>query len=408
MMRTTTIAIAALLATASHVHAGGFAVAEQSTTASGTAGAGTARTDDASAAWYNPAALADGGGMRFGLGMMAARPALTARAMDGSWETDNESAWVTPPHLNISFAEGAFAAGVAAGVPYGSGVTWPIDWPGRFEIVRSKLEVFRASPFVAYSFGKLKVSAGMHVDRTRMRVGRQLDFIDVEGDVFIDMDGTGWGVDAAAFYSATDDLDVGVTYKSRTSVSLSGGADFDSPDAFSLKTTDQNAGTELTIPDRLAVGAAYRAGTVTVIGDVEMTMWGVYDEIVIDFEMDATPNAVQVNNWKNTMALRAGAEWRPAAGWVARGGAFYDPSPAQDDTLAPSSPDSSRVGLTIGATKAVSKAWHVDAFAERMQLLGRTSANENALAAEYGGHAHMVGFGLRYQPGADDADDDWE
>jgi len=258
--------------------------------------------------------------------------------------------------------------------------------------------VFRASPFAAWRFGKWRVSGGLHVDAARLRVGRQLDFIDTEGDVLVDMDGTGVGLDAAAFYQATDDVDVGLTYKSRTGIDLAGAADFEAtPDAFSMKTVDQNATAHVTIPDRIALGAAWRTGEWTVLGDLEIATWSVYDELVIDFENDATPDAKQTNNWTTTVGLRAGTEWRFARGWVGRGGAFYDPSPAQDDTLAPSSPDSSRVGVTLGATRAIGTDWYVDAFAEHLQLLGRQSQNENSLAAEYSGHARMLGFGVRYQ-----------
>lgn len=402
-MKTTTtaplFALALALTAPAPATAGGFAVAEQSATAGGTGSAGTARDDDASAAWYNPAALADGAGWRFGFGLMAARPSLRAEAMDGSWQTSNEASWSTPPHLNLSFAADAFAAGIYAGVPFGSGVAWPADWPGRFEIVRTRLEVFRVAPFVAWRFGKLRVAAGLHVDAARMRVGRQLDFIDVEGDVAIDLSGTGVGVDAALFYRPSDELDVGLSYKSRTALDLSGAADFEAPDAFSIKTADQHASTSITTPDRLALGARWRRGAWSVLGDLELTLWGVYDEVVIDFEQDATPDAIQTNDWQTTLAVRSGVEWSFSPGWTARGGLYYDPSPARDENLAPSSPDSSRAGLTLGASRALGTAWSIDLFAEHMRLLGRRAANEDALEASYGGYANLLGIGVRYQHG---------
>jgi long-chain fatty acid transport protein len=399
-MKTTLTSVccaALILAATGSADAGGFAVAEQSATAGGTGSAGTARSDDASAAWYNPASLADAGGWRIGFGILAARPNLTAEAMDGSWQTENESTWATPPHINVSFAQGDFAAGVYAGVPFGSGVTWPTDWPGRFEVVRTKLEVFRAAPFVAWRFGKLRVSGGLHIDAARMRVGRQLDFIDVEGDVFIDMSGSGYGVDASVFYQAHPTVDVGLTFKSRTTFDLSGGADFEAPDAFSMKTADQHAKTEITTPDRIALGARWQHDQWAVLGDLEMTRWSLYEKVVIDFENEATPDATQTNNWQTTVTLRTGAEWRFLPGWTGRSGFYYDPSPAQDDTLAPSSPDSLRAGFTLGASRTLGADWTIDAFAEHMRLLGRESANDNALDARYRGSANLFGLGVRYQ-----------
>ncbi len=377
-------------------HAAGFAVAQQSSTASGTAGAGAARANDAGLAWYNPAALADGGGWRIGLGLTLARPALTAEARDGSWSTDSENGWSTPPHLDVSRAAGDFAIGLSLGVPFGSGVSWPADWPGRHEIVRSQLEVFRAAPFLAWRSGAWRVAAGLHFDAGRLRVARKLDFIDLDGDVQIDMDGVGMGVDASVFWQAHAELDVGLVYRSRTTIAFDGGADFDAPDAFSEKTADQAASAEMTLPDQLVLGARWHRGRWAALADLELTTWGVNDRLVVDFVNEQTPDATQDNGWGATLAVRTGAELHPTTAWTARAGLYFDPTPAPDDKLAPSSPDSSRVGATLGASYALSGSWSVDAFYERMFLLRRESASMEALAASYGGSAQILGLGLRW------------
>jgi long-chain fatty acid transport protein len=378
-------------------HGAGFALAEQSATAGGTGAAGAAREGDAGLAWYNPAGLADGRGWRSGAGLLLARPVLEAKAMDGSWASENEAAWATPPNLSLTYAHGAWAAGVWVGVPFGSGVSWPADWPGRHEITRSQLTVFRVAPFAAWAFGdgRLRVSVGAHVDAGRLEVARKLDFIDVDGDVHIDMDGVGVGFDAALWWRAHDEVDVGLVYKSRTSIDLEGGADFETPDAFTEKTADQMARTTLTLPDRIVVGGRWHRGAWAAVADVEVTLWGVNDTLVIDFERDQTPDVHQVNDWSATVALRGGVEWNRRK-LTLRGGAYFDPSPAPDDTLAPSSPDSSRAGVTVGAGWQLSRTVAVDAFYEHMRLLGRSSSGDEALAATYGGTAHMIGLGVRW------------
>jgi long-chain fatty acid transport protein len=386
----------ATLAAPGGSHAAGFAVSEQTATASGTAGAGVAREDDAGLAWYNPAALADAGGWRVGFGLTLARPSVSASATDGSWSSDAERTWATPPHLDASWAAGPFALGVAVGVPFGSGVSWPADWPGRHEITRSELQDFRVAPFVAWRFGALRVAGGVHVDAARLRVGRKLDFIDVDGDVAIDMDGRGLGFDASAFWQASADLDVGLVYRSRTPIAFSGGANFTTPDAFSEKTADQEAKADITLPDEIVLGARWQHGRWAALADVELTTWSSYDTLVIDFHNDVTPDVVQDNGWKTTLALRGGGELRPSAKLTLRAGAYYDPTPAPDDKLAPSSPDSSRTGVTAGATYALSKAWSVDAFYESMWLMRRESSSMESLAASYSGTAQILGFGMRW------------
>lgn len=384
-----------LMALAGSARAGGFALAEQSAVAGGTGSASTARADDAGAAWYNPAALADDGGFRLGFGLLAALPSVRAEAMDGTWSASTESGVSTPPHFQASFAQNDLAYGLSVGVPYGGGVTWPEDWAGRHEIISSRLEVFRVAPFVAYRFGRVRVAAGVHADFGRMRINRSLDFVDTEGDVHLDMDGRAFGFDLAAYYQATDTLAVGASYKSRATLELSGGADFDAPDAFNMKTVDQHVGTSVALPDRLAIGAHWTRDRLRVLGDLEITTWGRYDELAIDFENEATPDTTLVTAWGTTVGLRAGAEYAAREATTVRGGAFYDPSPAPDQNLAPSSPDSTRVGVTAGLSHRVGNDTSVDAFYEYMQLLGREAGGTENLAARYGGRAHILGVGVR-------------
>jgi long-chain fatty acid transport protein len=378
-------------------HAGGFALSEQTAVSAGTGGAGAGRADDPSAAWHNPSALADGGGLRVDLSMIFARPSLEARALDGSWSQGNDAAWATPPHLDVSFARGPWAAGLSLGIPFGSGVTWPGDWAGRHEIVASRLEVLRAAPFVAWRFGKLRVAAGVHADFGRLQIARNLDFIDMEGDVAIDMDGRAFGVDASAFYQARPDLALGLVYRGASSMPLAGGANFTAPDAFSTKIADQTATSRLELPAQLIAGARFARGAVAVLADVEWTRWSTSERLVIDFAEMATPDVTQMQHWRNTLALRGGAEY--ARGRLTlRGGGYVDQSPAPTSTLAPSSPDSSRLGVVAGASWRINRQLRVDGFLEQMFLLRRDSTNVDALQASYGGRATLAGLGVAWTP----------
>lgn len=385
----------ALLVAAGVAHGGGFAVAEQSAVAGGTASASTARADDAGAAWYNPAALADDGGLRVGLGVLAAAPSVRAEAMDGAWSAETLSGVSTPPHLQVSFATGDLVFGAAAGVPYGGGVTWPEDWAGRHEIISSRLEVFRVAPFVGYRIGALRVAAGVHADFGRMRINRTLDFVDTEGDVHLDMDGRAFGIDLAAYVQASPEVAVGVSYKSRATLELRGGADFEAPDAFNMKTQDQYVGTVVELPDRIAVGARWHRDRWSVLGDLVITTWARYEQLAIDFDREATPDTTLVTAWGTTVGLRGGAEYAVRPSTVVRGGGFFDPSPARDQHLAPSSPDSTRVGVTAGASHEIARDVTVDGFYEYMHLLGRENGGMDNLAARYGGRAHILGLGVR-------------
>lgn len=396
-MKTLTISVFTTVLGLGSATAGGLAVGEQNAVSAGTGGAGAARGDDPGAAWHDPAALADGGGWRVGFSLALARPALTAKAMDGSWSADTDSAWSTPPHLDASFARGRWAAGIALGVPFGGGVQWPATWPGAVEAVQTQLMVLRAAPFVAWSFGKLRVSAGLHLDAGRLQIQRNLDFIDTQGDVRLDLSGRGAGVDAAAYWQARRDLSVGLVYRGRTTLDFDGNANFTAPDAFSEKTPDQTARTSMTMPDTLVLGTHYTRGAYAAVLDLEWANWSVNRRTTVSFTNASTPEAVQENDWHDTIAIRAGGEWTRDR-LIVRGGGYYDPSPVPAAHLTPSSPDATRLGLTAGASYRIAPTWSADVFAERMWLLRRETTSTDTMAATYGGTAIVLGAGVRWTP----------
>ena len=385
-----------LLLSSSAAYAGGLAVGEQNAVSAATGGAGAARDDDAGAAWHVPAALADGGGWRVGLSLALARPALQAEGDD--WTASTESKWSTPPHLDASFAHDRWAAGIAIGVPFGGGVTWPSTWPGATQAVRTELLVLRFAPFAAYRLGPIRIAAGVHFDAARLQIQRNLDFIDMQGDVRLDLAGQAFGVDASAYYAPRADLGLGVTYRSRSTFDFDGNANFTAPDAFSEKTPDQTATTSMTMPDQIVLGARYRRGALTALADIEYTRWSVNQRTVVDFANDATPNAIQENGWHNTAALRTGVEWKSGETVDGRAGGYYDPSPVPAEHLTPSSPDSTRVAATAGASWRFAPAWTADVFGEHMWILRRDTTSVDTMPASYGGTALVLGAGVRWTP----------
>jgi len=69
--------------------------------------------------------------------------------------------------------------------------------------------------------------------------------------------------------------------------------------------------------------------------------------------------------------------------------------PPPDETLSPSSPDSTRLALTAGLSVHLRQDLALDAYYEHLRLLERESASEDAPEASYTGHAHLLGLGLR-------------
>lgn len=390
------VSLALVLALPAGASASGFTFSQQSATASGTGGAGAAREFEPGLCWLNPAALADGRGMRLGLGLTLGVPSITAEARDGSVQTDSETSVAPVPHLDVAWSGGAFVMGIALGVPFGSSVTWPSDWPGRRENRLSYLAVFRAAPFLGWNFGSLRLAAGLHFDAARMKIGRRLGLGDEEGEATLDLDGTGLGLDAAAFLEPTDSFTIGLTYRGRTGLNLSGGADFEVPRPLTQKVSDQGAKTHVVMPDQLVLGVRAHGANWALLADLEVTLWSVYDRLRIDLADPEMTDIVESANWATTVAVRGGGEMQASPDWTLRAGAYFDPSPVPDATVNAGVPDSSRLGVTVGTSVQLSKQWSLDGFYELMWLVRRGTSSVEALPLTYGGMGHFAGLGLRF------------
>lgn len=394
----TALALALALAVLFPCHvarAGGFAIGQQGAEAAGTGSAGTARSGEAVCAWLNPAALTDGGGFRLGVGATLAFPSIHAEALDGSWSTRTERAISTPAYVYASFAMEKWALGLTFNVPYGSGIRWPEGWPGRFESLRSQPQFFRVAAFFAYRFGPFAIAAGPQVDIGRVETIRALDFVDQEGRVHLLLSGVGAGGHAGIFWRATQWLDLGFTYKSRTLVRLAGDADFTVPDSFVHRAPDQAAKATFTLPDRFALGLLGRFGPFRALLDLELTLWSVYDRLVVDFAYEGTEDSVVVNQWSPSVSVRGGSEYSPLPWLTLRLGLYFDQTPVPSRNLYPSSPDSHRVGVTLGAGARLGAHVYLDLFYDFAALLGQESTSDSAILARYSGQIHYVGLGLR-------------
>ncbi len=391
---------------ASRARAGGFEVPDQSAVAGATGGAGTARRGDPSSAFYNPAELADDRGFRGGLGILLAAPSISAEGLEDPHETSRTVTSISPPpHLHLSYSDDVWAFGAYLGVSHGTSVTWPDGWWGRYEAMSSGLLVLRAAPFFALRLGgdhgliagapDIRVSIGAHVDVARVETSRMLDFIDVEGRVHALLWGAGVGGEASIYWQATPELAIGLAYKSRTWMRASGDADFTVPDAFLGRAPDQRASSEVVIPDRLVLGAAWQEPVFGIFLDVGYTAWSVRNRQAVDFSHEGTTDTDVPLRWSDTLVFRLGGEVTPIEWLHARAGLYYDMNAAPEDTLAPSTPDMARFGVTLGVGVDITRELGVDASYAYVAFLGREATGPDAPLARYSGELHVASLTVR-------------
>ncbi|MDA1266329.1 MAG: outer membrane protein transport protein [Planctomycetota bacterium] len=371
-------------------YAGAYELVYQDVESAGMGHAGVSAT---TSPWRNPAGLVGEGAVAstdgFGIRSQVRAQALQT-AYDAPWEASTENPLALAPSLGFSVGGMAWSAGLVANVPFAGGLRWPSDWPRRFEVVSSSTRVYRLSPFVGAQRGPLAVAAGPHVDVATLSVEKATHHVSEEGAVALQLAGRGLGVDLA-LHLDLDTVDLGLVVRSRSRVGLAGLADFDVPPEFAASYPDQTVSSELTLPDLVVLGVGWRHLRM----DLARTSWSVNQQLVFDFE--SSEDLVQHNRWSNSWALRVGGE-QPLGPLQVRGGLYVDGltgAPVPAETLSPASPDSERIGLTLGVGGSIVDRVSVDASIEHLRLLQRSSESPDAAEAAYFGSAWVVGLGVQ-------------
>jgi long-chain fatty acid transport protein len=394
---------AALLLASRDANAAGTDLPDQAASASGTGGASTARSGDPAAAYFNPAALVDGKGLRAGVGSTFALASLSAESSPGapppSFAIGTERSLRAIPYLAASYAYEWLMAGVSVHVPFGGGVAWPASSPLRFEAVESSVRVIRIAPFLGLGGRRASIAVGPHFDLGSLEVKRATNHVLEEGSVHLASSGSSVGGQIAALVRPVDELAIGVSYKSKSAIPLTGDADFEVPPTFAPQYPDQAVHSRLKLPERIAVGVAWSIVRSTrLFVDATYTGWATNDALVFDFESAQTPDSRIDNDWRDTLALRAGVEHDLNESFTLRGGLFVDgvagpAAPAHN--LSPASPDMTRVGGSFGAGVTLIEGVALDAFYQPFVLLSRTSTSADYPLATYSGSAHLFGLGAR-------------
>jgi long-chain fatty acid transport protein len=372
--------------------AAGFAVASQGAESLGLAGAATARGDVDDAGFYNPAAWALRPGLFAAAGATWVQAALQhSHPATGDHRANTPAA--LPPYLYLAESDGEFSVSLAGNIPFGSGLSWAEDWPGRFEVTAISLRAYEASAAAALRLGNLAASAGVRVLPASVSLSRRIDAVASEGSVTVEADGFGWGGQASLLWRPPGGFAVGASYRSQVRLHLEGNANFaDVPVELAARAHDGPASTTLTLPDRAALGTSYQHGQWTASADLEWTHWSLLRAIEIDFLDAATPDVSQPRQWQDVFAFHLGAEFAARPDLSLRAGIAYDQSPAPAATLSPSSPDGDRVLASVGASYRLGPVGLHLAYAHT--FIGSRVVAGDSLPGRYEASADLLSLGV--------------
>ncbi len=445
--------------------ASGYRFGSQSVSAQGTAESNGAEAADASTIFANPAGLSRLEGRQFMGGITALVPHSTyqdsgstrfTRTPTGGKASQDDyapSAVAAPSLYYSQKIDERWSAGVGVFVPYGTKLDYDQDWAGRYSLTNIKLEAVTINPSVsfkvdehhAFGFGVdaefMKARLGQGVDvpgtiaaaqatgtgavlaRQIAALGGNPALLARAGDAHAGVEGKDWGYgfNLGYLYAPNESTRFGIAYRSSIKHELKGGAVWD----FSTVTTDpvvnqvlqaaahrsnSAARVELRTPETLSVNAFHQfdakwAG----MADVTWSRTSRMENIDIQFVGTAEGDETIRQQWKNTVRVSLGANYKLNEQVTLRGGIAHDDAPVRSEALRHAAlPDADRMQLSFGANWKLTPNASVDlaySYLDFKDASGNYSNNCNPTATSCTGNGettrgtwktHMQLLGLAY------------
>jgi long-chain fatty acid transport protein len=270
--------------------------------------------------------------------------------------------------------------GIGAFTRYGLGVTYPDDWPGRFNIYEVALLSASLNPNIALAVtDKLSVATGLefiYVMLDLRKRGIVHPVLGGEYDAHIKgADGTGVGLALSAHYQFNEHWAAGIIYRSQMKISARGDMRFSNVSmeipagVFAAHFPDGRASSSVILPDSIAGGIAWMPREdFSIELSAIWTRWSTYKALNIETPIGPDSNP---KNWKDVWRFGAGIEY-DVLDWLAlRAGFARALSPMTEpyqDYLAPSS---SRNTYSLGAGFK-QNAWTFDLAYAFIDVKGRS------------------------------------
>jgi len=436
------LAVAASLLLPAPVSASGYGVREWSAVAMGSAYAGASATNsDATFLAYNPASLAGVGSYDSSLSLAGLFPASSATYTGATTSAGTPTGGLATPDKIIKDAfvpniaarvrlSPDLALGLAVYAPWGLSTDYEDGWAGRYYALKSDLLTVDIVPTVSYQISdRFALAAGIQVQYAKGTLANAIDIGTLgalftipgaipgtqDGNIVYDSDGWGVGFTLGAMGKLSDDITIGVAYRSAVSHSLNGPLDFtldsDGVGAVIAGATglfaDTDAETTLTTPDRVSAGFRFRLnGQWTALGEVDWTNWSRFQELRVVPDNPLQPDDVTIAQWEDSWFASLGVEYQANEQWTLRAGAGIDQSPIPDATRNPRIPDADRTWVSIGFTVALSQSLNLSASYSHLFLPDEPIAlnqlqDGNALRGNITGDgevgADFIGLQLNYR-----------
>ncbi len=357
-------------------------------------GTGTGWVWDAATIYYNPGGLARLKSIQGYASMGLIMPSTAFGNQMSSATTQRQT--FTPFNFYVGgpiMQDSKFALGLGVYTMAGIGLKWDDQWIGRYIIQSISLKAvgiqptfsYRCSDFISvgagfvYAVGTLDMRQSLPVHGQYGPGGSTDD----DGSAHLHGNANGVGFNLGIHLKPTDNLQIGLTYRSQVNMSISGGsAAFSVPASLSTQFPNTTFDSQLPLPQVASVGIGFRpSDRLTLQLDLNYTGWNSFDSLRINFtdHTSGLQNNHAPRHYRNTLTPRIGANYKVSKVISFMAGGCYDPTPVTNGYVSPDLPDADRVVLTCGITIRPLPRFTIIAAFE-----GTTSVKRNATYT-YGG-----------------------
>lgn len=377
--------VVCLMFISSPLFAGGFNLYEHGAKSTALAGAFTARADNASAIYFNPAGIVQLDGWNAYMGASIVQPLAKFTGEDpypgyGVEEEAKHRLFMPPGMYLTNRVHEKVAVGLGIYAPFAIGTEWDDpDFSGRYISYKTDLAGIFVTPSVAAQVHDM-VSIGLnlnlvyssvHMERIIGQVfnGDLLDIarLKITGDNGIDI-----GFDIGTIIKPMPKMQIGLLYRATVNNTYDGGeAEFeqimtgmpavDGQIAAGLPTAADGGNTigiatEIPFPWQIVGGIMYQpTDKVTLELDIIQWGWSEFDELVFDFakeqetgDINTPDNSVNVEDYEDSAQYRFGIEYQATEQLALRAGYVYDKSPVPDKSVSVLLPDANRNDYSFG------------------------------------------------------------
>jgi long-chain fatty acid transport protein len=303
-------------------------------------------------------------------------------ALNGEGGDAGSVVFVPNPYVSWQLTDSIFA-GLGINAPFGLKTEYDSNWMGRFHALNSEVRAINVNPALALKVSdSLSIGVGVNWQKFDGELTKAVNYSFIasagglpgvpamsEGSNKIEADDTAWGWNVGLLLKLGPNTDVGISYRSKMSYTLSGNVSFFGRPAavqaalgipaVANQAGDSPVSADLQVPDTASIAVKHRVGDWEILGDVTWVGWSSLDALRI-VRNNGSLLEETLFNWRDTWRFGLGANYRMSGPWTLRFGVAYDQTPTNDTFRNPRVPDESRTWLALGAQYRISKAGAID------------------------------------------------